>query len=65
MAQLQLRGSRKAGQAGPRSLLDQGPQPDRRRIASAPGILAQEIADDLEAALELFTKIAARLGRPA
>lgn len=31
----------------------------------APEILAQEIADDLEAALEQFTKIAARLGRPA
>lgn len=31
----------------------------------APDILAQEIADDLEAALEQFTKIAARLGRPA
>lgn len=30
----------------------------------APEILAQEIADDLEAALEQFTKIAARLGRP-
>jgi hypothetical protein len=29
----------------------------------APGILAGEIADDLEAALEQFTKIAARLER--
>lgn len=28
-----------------------------------PGIIAQEIADDLEAALELFTKIAARLAK--
>jgi type I restriction enzyme M protein len=31
----------------------------------APDILAAEIADDLEAALEQFTKIAARLGTPA
>jgi type I restriction enzyme M protein len=31
----------------------------------APDILAAEIADDLEAALEQFTKIAARLGAPA
>jgi type I restriction enzyme M protein len=31
----------------------------------APDILAAEIADDLEAALEQFTKIAARLGSPA
>jgi hypothetical protein len=31
----------------------------------APEILAAEIADDLEAALEQFTKIAARLRRPA
>jgi hypothetical protein len=30
-----------------------------------PDIIATEIADDLEAALELFTKIAARLGRTA
>lgn len=30
----------------------------------APEILAQEIADDLESALEQFTKIAARLSRP-
>ena len=29
----------------------------------APGIIAAEIADDLEAALEQFTKIAARLGQ--
>jgi len=29
----------------------------------APDILATEIADDLEAALEQFTKIAAQLGR--
>jgi type I restriction enzyme M protein len=29
----------------------------------APEILATEIADDLEAALEQFTKIAAQLGR--
>ncbi len=29
----------------------------------APDILAQEIADDLEAALEQFTKIAAKLSR--
>lgn len=31
----------------------------------APGILATEIADDLEAALEQFTKIAVRLGSTA
>ena len=30
----------------------------------APDIIAAEIADDLEAALEQFTKIAARLARP-
>jgi type I restriction enzyme M protein len=30
-----------------------------------PDILAAEIANDLEAALEQFTKIAARLGTPA
>lgn len=31
----------------------------------APGVLATEIADDLEAALEQFTKIAARLAARA
>ena len=31
----------------------------------APDIIAAEIADDLEAALEQFTKIAARLGQTA
>jgi type I restriction enzyme M protein len=31
---------------------------------SAPDVIAAEIADDLEAALEQFTKIAARLGTP-
>ena len=31
----------------------------------APDIIAAEIADDLEAALEQFTKIAARLARTA
>jgi hypothetical protein len=30
-----------------------------------PDVLATEIADDLEAALEQFTKIAARLGKAA
>ena len=30
----------------------------------APDVIAQEIADDLEAALEQFTKIAARLLKP-
>jgi len=32
---------------------------------SAPEIIAAEIADDLEAALEQFSKIAARLGQAA
>jgi hypothetical protein len=33
-----------------------------RKGHSTPDILATEIADDLEAALEQFTKVAAKLG---
>jgi type I restriction-modification system DNA methylase subunit len=41
------------------------PVPSDRICDPAPDILAAEIADDLEAALEQFTKIAAQLARNA
>jgi type I restriction enzyme M protein len=42
-------------------MLDQGQSLTDTDSLPAPGIIAAEIADDLEAALEQFTKIAARL----
>ncbi len=62
LALLRLRRPAQARQAEPRPVLDQGQEPDRHRFAPAPDVLATEIADDLETALEQFTKIAARLG---
>ena len=65
LALLRLRRAAQARQAEPRPVLDQGQEPDRHRLAAAPDIIAAEIADDLEAALEQFTKIAARLALTA
>jgi hypothetical protein len=43
--------------------LDQGQKLDRHHALPEPDIMAAVIADDLEAAVAQFTKIAVRLGQ--
>ena len=61
LARLRLRGVAQTRQAEPRSLLDQRQSLTDTDSLPAPGILATELADDLETILEQFTKIAAKL----